>query len=482
MSDSLSRTTARTLKWNTIDRLGSQVVLASIGIVLANKLNHVDFGLIGVLGIFQAFALILVDSGFGAAILRKKDASQADYSTVFWFNLAVSLALYAALWALAPLIAEWFQGDPRLVPLSKVMFLAFVINGLSIVQTNRLMKLMDVKQIAVSNSVGLTLGGVLGVWLAATGHGAWSLVWMTVTQAAVRSGWLWVTAGWWPSMVFSRRSLSEIWRVGVSVLTTQFLNTLFLNVYSFVIGIWYSLGSLGLYTQADKWSKMGSASLSQTLTSTFVPLLARVQDDGAAFRRYVRRIDRFTAFVAFPVLGGMALIGQPLFHTLFGHKWDGAIVLFQILAVRGLPVVAVSVFANYFLALGYGRQLVVVEAAKDLMMVFAILATVWQRSVSLLVWGQLAASLASCLVVACIFSRKTGISIGEIIRPVTPFLAAALAMAAAVTGMLLLSATIVPWIRLLLCIVTGGGAYLLPLRLMRTPEISQAWQYVKSRK
>ena len=152
---SLKLKTARTLKWNTIDRLSSQLVYAVVGIVLANKVSPEDFGLVGVLLIFQAFATILTDGGFGMALLQKKEATQADYSTVFWFNLAFSAAIYCALWFAAPLIADTFQGETRLIGLSRVMFAAFVLNGLSIVQNTRLMKSMDVRMAAIANVAGL---------------------------------------------------------------------------------------------------------------------------------------------------------------------------------------------------------------------------------------------------------------------------------------------------------------------------------------
>ena len=187
MSD-LKAATASTIKWNTIDRLSSQLVFAAVGIVLANRLGREDFGLVGVLAIFQAFAIVFVDSGFGAALLRLKEATKEDYSTVFWFNLLVSVSLYILLWFLTPGIAALFHGDARLIPLSKVMFISFILNGLGIVQTNRMMKRMDVRPLAISNFIGLTLGGGLGVWLAISGAGAWALVWQTVAQAGIRTG------------------------------------------------------------------------------------------------------------------------------------------------------------------------------------------------------------------------------------------------------------------------------------------------------
>ena len=129
--------TARTLKWNTIDKFASQVFYGVTGVVLANLLSKEDFGLVGAMLVFQAFASLFVDSGFCAALIQKKSPTETDYCTVFYFNLGISIAIYGILWACAPLIADAF-GDQRLISLSRVMFLSFIINATALVQTNRM--------------------------------------------------------------------------------------------------------------------------------------------------------------------------------------------------------------------------------------------------------------------------------------------------------------------------------------------------------
>ena len=469
---SLKSKAAGTLKWNTIDRLSSQVLYAVVGIVLANVVSQEDFGLVGALLVFQSFAIIFADSGFGAAILRQKHTTEKDYSTVFWFNLIVSVAIYFILWFCAPLIADIFQHDRRLIPLSKVMFITFVLNALAIVQTNRLMKLMDVKMIAVSNLIAQIVGGGLGIGLALGGWGAWALVWQSVCLAGVKTGILWATGGWWPTTWIHRESFQKIWRIGLSVFSSSMLNTLFLTVYSFVIGAFYSLRSLGVYTQADKWSKMGSASLSQIFTSSFVPLLARVQDSPQDFKRYMQRINRFTAFVSFPVLAGLAVVGEPLFHTLFGNKWDSAIPLFQILCVRGILVVLVSLMGNYMLALGYGKRLFSIELIKDLSIAAAILSTVWFESVELLVWGQLWASIATFIIVIIMVAKATGYSLSSFANDFLAFAGITLLMC--VACWLLSCLDLSPVVLLLVEIVSGLVIFIGVMKIRKAPELSEA--------
>ena len=233
--EELKALTARSMKWNVVDRVSTQLLYAVTGIVLANLLSKEDFGLVGVILVFQAFASLFVDSGFSYALIQRKSPTRLDYSTVLWFNLAVACAIYVILFLGAPLIASLFGGDERLVPLSRVMFLSFILNASAIVQTNRLMKKMDVRMVAVSNSLGLFAGAVVGVWLAVAGYGAWAIVWQTITLNATKSLVLWFTSGWLPLMRFSMGSLRSFFSVGSGMMANSFLNTVFQNIYSELI-------------------------------------------------------------------------------------------------------------------------------------------------------------------------------------------------------------------------------------------------------
>ncbi len=476
---SLKLKTARTLKWNTIDRLSSQLVYAVVGIVLANKVSPEDFGLVGVLLIFQAFATILTDGGFGMALLQKKEATQADYSTVFWFNLAFSAAIYCALWFAAPLIADTFQGETRLIGLSRVMFAAFVLNGLSIVQNTRLMKSMDVRMAAIANVAGLMTGGIAGTLLAIYEFGAWALVWQSVTAAAVKTAILWGTSRWRPSFEFDFKSLKSILPVGSSVLLNQILNTTCLKIYIYVTGAFYSLRAAGIYTVADKWSTMGSAAITQILTSSFIPLLSKFSNEPETHRRYIRRINRFTALLTFPALIGLAAVGEPLFHTLFGHKWDAAIILFQILSIRGIFVVLTQLYYNYTVSLGRSRAMIAIETAKDALVFIAIPATIFSGSLEVLVWGQAAASLITFVIALTITSKATNYETVRMLKDLVPFLAISVLSAAA--AMLAGSLIASPMLMLSAEIAMGALAYIWMLKTLRIPELPEMASYLLGR-
>ncbi len=432
MSETLHTRTANTLKWNVIDRVASQVLYAITGIILARLLSQEDFGLVGAVLVFQAFASLLIDSGFSYALIQRKEPTETDYSTVLWFNMSVALAIYFILYLAAPLISDCFQGDRRLIPLSRVMFISFILNASAIVQTNRLMKRMDVKMIAISNSVGLILAAVIGIWLAYAGYGAWAIVWQTITLSAVKSAILWITQRWLPKLKFSWTALKSFMGIGSRMMFTSFLNTLFQNIYSFFIGNRVGMVSLGYYTQSDKWSKMGVMSFSQVLTSTFLPTLSAVQDQPERFCQMCSKINRFTTYLLFPIFFGLIILAEPIFHLLFGTKWDPSIILFQLLIIRGIFTILTGLYNNMLLALGHARVIMWLEILRDSAAFIALIATlpfisetqpnnpVW--GLSILLWGQILASFIAWVVTMIYTGVKTGVGVKSLLVQPLPYL------------------------------------------------------------
>lgn len=436
---SLKTRTARTLKWNVIDRVAAQALYAITGIILANLLSPQDFGLVGAVLVFQAFASLLVDSGFSSALIQRKEPSRADYSTVLWFNLSIATAIYIILYFCAPLIADCFQGDRRIIPLSRVMFLTFILNALSIVQVNRLTKRMDMKPVAVADTVGLAAGAAAGIWLALDGQGAWAIVWQSIANAAVKAIVLWSTQRWLPLPVFSWKILRSYFSIGSRMMFTSFLNTVFLNLYSFFIGNRVGMVSLGYYTQSDKWSKMGIMSVYQVLTSSFLPALSAIQDDPERFNRVSAKMNRFTSYIIFPAVCFLVALASPLFHLLFDTKWDPSVILFQLLLVRGIFTVFIGYYNNVLLALGHARTIMWMEILRDGVAIAALVATLPYLAVSLpedpvygltvMLWGQLGASALTCAVTLRIVSRLTSRPVRQYLADMAPYVALSLVIA-----------------------------------------------------
>jgi len=459
--------TARTIKWNVVDRLSTQVLYAVTGIVLARELSQEDFGLVGAVMVFHAFASLFVDSGFSSALIQRKNPTDEDYSTVLWFNTGMAAAIYVGLWFAAPAIADWFKGDVRLIPLSRAMFATFIINALSIVQANRLMKRMDVKMIAVSNAAGLAVGGAVGILMAVGGYGAWAVVWQSVVLSTVKTAVLWFSGRWLPQLRFSWRILRGFFSVGYAVMFSSLLNVVFQNIYSFFIGNRVGMVSLGYYSQSDKWSKMGVSSLSQVLTSSFLPVLSRFQDDSDRFCRAVGKMNRFTAYFLYPAFGLLIVAATPVFHVLFGEKWDPSIVLFRLLLVRGVFTVLTSLYTNYILSLGRSRALVWAEVLRDGVALAAVVMTLPYLALStadnpvfgleVLLWGQILASVVAWVATLAIAVRVSGRSLRLFAADNAPYVVQA---AVAVVAAWLLAWIPMPAIVLVMAqAVVGCGVY-----------------------
>ncbi len=465
---SLKLRTARTLKWNVIDRVATQVLYAVTGIVLARLLSQEDFGLVGAVLVFQAFASLLVDSGFSSALVQRKSPGQNDYSTVLWFNMAVATAIYIILYFAAPLIARCFQNDTRLIPLSRVMFLTFILNASSIVQVNRLMKKMEMKMVAVSNSLGLAIGSVVGIILALKGYGAWAIVWQSIALAGVKSLVLWTTQRWIPSAVFSFKILRSYFNVGSRMMFTSFLNTVFMTIYSFFIGNRVGMVPLGYYTQSDKWSKMGVMSVYQVITSSFLPTLSAVQDDPDRFERVSGKMNRFTSYIVFPAFLGLIIMATPIFHALFGTKWDPSIILFQLLVLRGIFTIFIGYYNNILLALAHVKTIMWMEILRDSVAVIALVATlpymaltrpdnpVW--GISILLYGQLLASAVTWLATLIVMARLTKRPLVRYFTDMLPYLMPSLVIMTIMkfAGDLFLN----PWVTILVEMAIGLGLYL----------------------
>jgi O-antigen/teichoic acid export membrane protein len=183
--------------------------------------------------------------------------------------------------------------------------------------------------------------------------------------------------------------------------------------------------------------------------------------------------------LTFPALIGLAAVGEPLFHTLFGHKWDAAIILFQILSIRGIFVVLTQLYYNYTVSLGRSRAMIAIETAKDALVFIAIPATIFSGSLEVLVWGQAAASLITFVIALAISSKATGYGAVRMLKDLVPFLAISVLSAAA--AMLAGSLIASPMLMLSAEIAMGALAYIWMLKTLRIPELPEMASYLLGR-
>lgn len=324
--ESLKKKTAKGLVWSSVERFSVQGVGFIVTLVIARVLSPADYGLVGMLAIFMAVAQTLIDSGFSQALIRKQNRTEEDNSTVFYFNIVVSSVLYLLLYVVSPFVADFYE-EPQLCSLMRVLCLLIIINGLAVVQRSIFTAAIDLKTQAKASFTAAIISGGVGIWMAYSNYGVWTLVWQQLLNGAINTILLWYFSSWYPRWVFSWKSFRELFAFGSKLMASGLLDTMYTNMYTLVIGKIFSAASLGYYAQADRFAKLPSSNLTGILQRVVYPVLCTLQDDDKKLREDYRKLLRLSAFVVFPLMCMLAAIAYPLIVLLLGEKWHYAATL-----------------------------------------------------------------------------------------------------------------------------------------------------------
>lgn len=319
------------LVWSFTERFSSHAVTFIVSIILARLLSPKEFGLLGMLSIFIGFAGVFVQSGFNQALIRKTDCTEKDYATVFYFNLFVALVFYGILVLTAGLISDFYD-EPILQNLIKVLGLILVINALTIVQLTRITKRVDFKlltKVSIISSIG---SGVIGITMAFTGYGVWSLVFKQISQSGFNAGGLWLWNKWRPKDKFSKSSLKELWAFSGNLVGLAVIDIIYKNIYNVIIGKFYPAANLGQYRQADTLRKLPSDTLGSVIDRVSFPVLSSIQENKEQFNNTFERLLRSTMLLSFVFLIGLGAVAKELTVVLMGEQWVLAGEFLQILA------------------------------------------------------------------------------------------------------------------------------------------------------
>ena len=330
---SLKNKTVKGVGWSAADAFLGQGVSFIVGLVLARLLSPDEYGLIGIVTIFTTVMLGIVDSGFSNSLIRKKNVTEEDYSTLFFFNLAVSIGLFTLLFLGAPWIAEFFA-RPQLLSLVRVMGMLLIIQALSIVQNTILTRRIDFKTKTKASVISAIISGVIGIAMAYTGFGVWSLVGQQLSRQLFYTGCLWVFNKWWPKIQFSIESLRYMWGFGWKLLVSGLLDNIWKELYQVVVGKYYSPAMLGQYTRSKEYAKIFSSNLTSIVQRVSFPVLSQVQDDKERMVSAYRRVIKTTMFVTAVIMISMGAVAEPLIYCLIGPQWH--------IAATFLPLICIS--------------------------------------------------------------------------------------------------------------------------------------------
>lgn len=477
MSELKRKTVSGTL-WSAVERLSVQGVVFVVTIVMANYVTPGEFGLVGMLAVFTAIGQSLVDAGFTQALIRKQDRSELDNSTVFWFNLAMGVALYGVLFVCAVPISRFYD-QPELAPMVRVLGLILPLNALAVVQRALLTVRIDFRTQAKATLVAALVSGGTGIWLAVRGAGAWALVWQQIVNAAVLALLLWIVTGWRPRPVWSGESFGSLFGFGSRLAAAGLIDTLYRQGWPLVIGKFFPAATLGYYTNAHKFADFPSSNLTGILQRVTYPVLCTIQDDPQRLGEAYRRFLRLAAFCVFPLMTGLAGVAQPLIVISMGAEWAFAAVLLQIICLQMMwyPVHAINL--NLLQVLGRSDLFLKLEVYKKICGV-AILCVTVPFGIQAMCWGGVATSLVALVINTSANGRLAGLGLWRQLRDMAGPLAGSLSMGA-VVWLVVLALPESNWLRLCAGICAGVVWYLGLAWLTRSEDLRMLLDLVRRR-
>ena len=406
------------LAWSSVDRVAQQGTQAIIGIILARLLSPSDYGLMGVVMIFTTLSYILVEGGFTASLVRTKEITKEHTNTVFYSNLAVSISLYIIFFFAAPFIADFFS-QKELTPLIRVTNLALIFNSLYIVPYGLIERELNFKKLAKINFISTTLSGLSGAVSAYYNVGVWALVIQQTSYHFIRSICFYVWQRWLPSLIFSKKVFKEYASFSIHILSSNILNIFFNNIYTFLLGKFYSVKQLGYYTHANKMAETANFTFSAIFGKTSYNLFAKIHDESERLINAMRQMIQKSSLITIPTTIFLIFAAKPLFLTLFGDKWLASVPYFQLICIANLLNI-VYLINNYALnSIGKSKLSLKVEVIKRCLILISVLLCFSYGVMELLI-GYVIACLLAWFTSLLQVNKTIGLKIGDQLKDIVP--------------------------------------------------------------
>jgi teichuronic acid exporter len=385
-----------------------------------------EFGLIGMIAIFMGLGTALFQGGLTSSLIRTKELTEDDYSTVFFFNLVGSFVIYGVLFLAAPWISEFYK-QPTLVNITRVYGLTYILSAFGTVQNTILTKELKFKKQAIISLPALVISSSIGLVMAYFNYGVWSLVVSALVNTLVISILLWISSDWYPKRIFSVEKFQQHFHYGYKLTLSSILDIIFTNIYQIVIGRYYSPALVGYYTRANSLMMLPVGNVSGALNRVIFPLFSKVQDDIPRFRNAYKQIMQMVLFIITPIIVLMALLAKPLIILLFTDKWIAVVPIFQIICFTGvlypihkynLLVLQVKGRSDLFLKL---------EVIKKVALSVILIVSFFYGFYALL-WGQLLFSIVALLINTHYAGRMLEYTMMQQLKDIAPVFAFAMIM------------------------------------------------------
>lgn len=463
--------------WNTAEKLAIGILQFGIGIILARKLSPGDFGLLGMLTVFIVISQVFIDSGFSKALIQKQGRTDADYSTVFYFNLVVSVFIYIVLFCGADYIARFYK-SPQLLPLTRVVFAILILNGLTVVQDAQLLIDVKFKTIAKINIVASLVSGIAGVAAAYLEFGVWALVLQVLLKSVVAFIIKWIVAGWWPCLVFSWDSFKGLFRFGSKLLASGLLSAGMTNIYLVIIGKLYNPFELGYYTRAMIFPEMSSGTVTSVFQTVTFPLLSSLQDDRSRMVHVYAKLLAAATMIMLPSMVMLAILSKPLILVLLTDKWLPSVPLLFWLALSFIFAPLSAINMNMLNAIGRSDLFLKLDLYKIPLIIIMMIVT-FPMGLTAVVVGRFFTNLICFSMNGFVSGKVFGHGLIKQIRASRKIIIATIAEAVL---LMILTHIIQSPIALLLVGVTAGLAvYIGSLIILKEQEFFDLLQIAKER-
>ncbi len=406
--------------WTIFEGIFSQGFLFIVGIILARILTPDDFGVIGIITAIIAICNSVVEGGLGNALIRKIDANQDDYNTVFITNILIGILFYSLLFLFSREIASYFD-IPILTSLLRYSGLLLLINALSIIQRTLLYKNLNFKIQSIVSIISSTVGGSIAIIMAYNNYGVWSLVALAVLKPLINGLLLWFFGDWTPNFRFSIKSFNELFDYGYKLLITNLINNVYKNFYKILIGKLFSTASLGYYTRAEQFQIPFSTNITLAINRISFPILSIVQMDSIKLKRTFVKFLRFGMLLNFTIMSGVAAMSKPIVLILVGEKWSTSILFLQLLCVQGMLYPLQILHQNLLLVKGYSNLNLRLELIKKAILIPIILSTVFYSILALL-FGLILFAIIEYFVNSFYTQKILDYSKKEQLKDIFPFL------------------------------------------------------------
>ncbi len=421
--DSLKDKTVKGLFWGAVNSGSMQLLNIIIGICLGRLLMPEDYALIGMITIFTAIAGNLQDCGFSTALINLKDIKPNDYNSVFWFNVLMGAGLYIILFFSAPLIAAYFH-QPALIPLSRFVFLSFVIASLGIAHGAYMVRNLMNKEKAIISFVSLVCSGSTGVALAFLGYGYWSFAWQQVTYIFVLNIGRFYYVEWRPNLRIDFKPVKQMFGFSNKILITAIVSTVSQNILTFIFGRVFPIKAVGNFTQAFKWNTMAHSFVSNTVIQVAQPVFAQLNEESERQLRAFRKMLRFTSFIVFPAMFGFAFVAPEFIVITISDKWIESVPLLQMLCLGGAFIPLHILYQNLVISKGESGTYMWCNIAQILVQI-ALILTVYRFGIEVMVLAYSLLNVVWIFVWQYFAHRLIGIRLFDAIKDVLPFAAIA---------------------------------------------------------